>query len=104
MRKVGKAAIAISIAASSCRSSAASRSASSCPQTCSASRAIGGGVRFPRLRAVDFLVKIVAGVVREMNFMRARRPNLVATAVIDDTIGWVIIAVIVSLAARGHLT
>ncbi|MGB3865368.1 MAG: cation:proton antiporter [Xanthobacteraceae bacterium] len=49
-------------------------------------------------------VKIVAVVVREMNFMRRNVGQIiVATAVIDDTIGWVIIAVIFSLASRGHL-
>ena len=49
-------------------------------------------------------VKIVAVVVREMNFMRRNVGQIiVATAVIDDTIGWVIIAVIFSLASRGTL-
>jgi Kef-type K+ transport system membrane component KefB len=47
-------------------------------------------------------VKIVAVVVREMNFMRRNVGQIiVATAVIDDTIGWIIIAVIFSLAAHG---
>lgn len=49
-------------------------------------------------------VKIVAVVVREMNFMRRNVGQIiVATAVIDDTIGWVIIAVIFSLASQGRL-
>ncbi|QIP02307.1 cation:proton antiporter [Bradyrhizobium symbiodeficiens] len=49
-------------------------------------------------------VKIVAVVVREMNFMRRNVGQIiVATAVIDDTIGWVIIAVIFSLASHGTL-
>ncbi|MFZ2157416.1 MAG: cation:proton antiporter [Bradyrhizobium sp.] len=49
-------------------------------------------------------VKIVAVVVREMNFMRRDVGQIiVATAVIDDTIGWIIIAVIFSLASRGSL-
>ncbi|MDA9433163.1 potassium transporter [Bradyrhizobium sp. CCBAU 51627] len=49
-------------------------------------------------------VKIVAVVVREMNFMRRNVGQIiVATAVIDDTIGWIIIAVIFSLAAQGTL-
>jgi len=49
-------------------------------------------------------VKIVAVVVREMNFMRRNVGQIiVATAVIDDTIGWVIIAVIFSIASRGQL-
>jgi Kef-type K+ transport system membrane component KefB/nucleotide-binding universal stress UspA family protein len=47
-------------------------------------------------------VKIVAVVVREMNFMRRNVGQIiVASAIIDDTIGWVIIAVIFSLAAHG---
>jgi Kef-type K+ transport system membrane component KefB/nucleotide-binding universal stress UspA family protein len=49
-------------------------------------------------------VKIVAVVVREMNFMRRNLGQIiVATAVLDDTIGWIIIAVIFSLASGGHL-
>ncbi|GLR85029.1 cation:proton antiporter [Bradyrhizobium iriomotense] len=49
-------------------------------------------------------VKIVAVVVREMNFMRRNVGQIiVATAVVDDTIGWIIIAVIFSLASQGTL-
>ena len=49
-------------------------------------------------------VKIVAVVVREMKFMRRNVGQIiVATAVIDDTIGWIIIAIIFSLASRGSL-
>lgn len=49
-------------------------------------------------------VKIVAVVVREMNFMRRNVGQIiVATAVIDDTIGWIIIAIIFSLASHGTL-
>src|ERR1700760_4852431 len=49
-------------------------------------------------------VKIVAVVVREMNFMRRNVGQIiVATAIIDDTIGWIIIAMIFSLAAHGTL-
>lgn len=49
-------------------------------------------------------VKIVAMVVREMNFLRRNVGQIiVATAVIDDTIGWIIIAVIFSLASQGTL-
>jgi Kef-type K+ transport system membrane component KefB/nucleotide-binding universal stress UspA family protein len=49
-------------------------------------------------------VKIVAVVVREMNFMRRNVGQIiVATAIIDDTIGWVIIAMIFSLASHGTL-
>ncbi|WP_296038674.1 cation:proton antiporter [uncultured Agrobacterium sp.] len=47
-------------------------------------------------------VKIVASVVREMDFMRRNVGQLiVASAIIDDTIGWVIIAVTFSLATSG---
>lgn len=49
-------------------------------------------------------VKIVAVVVREMNFMRRNVGQIIiATAVIDDTIGWIIIAIIFSIASRGTL-
>jgi Kef-type K+ transport system membrane component KefB/nucleotide-binding universal stress UspA family protein len=49
-------------------------------------------------------VKIVAVVVREMNFMRRNVGQIIiATAIIDDTIGWVIIAVIFGLASHGTL-
>ena len=49
-------------------------------------------------------VKIVAVVVREMNFMRRNVGQIiVATAIIDDTIGWIIIAIIFSLASHGTL-
>lgn len=47
-------------------------------------------------------VKIVAMVVREMNFMRRDLGQvMVASAVIDDTIGWIIVAVTFSLASHG---
>ncbi|ANW05190.1 cation:proton antiporter [Bradyrhizobium icense] len=49
-------------------------------------------------------VKIVAVVVREMNFMRRNVGQIIiATAIIDDTIGWIIIAVIFSLASQGTI-
>jgi Kef-type K+ transport system membrane component KefB/nucleotide-binding universal stress UspA family protein len=49
-------------------------------------------------------VKIVAVVVREMNFMRRNVGQIIiATAIIDDTIGWIIIAIIFSLASHGTL-
>jgi Kef-type K+ transport system membrane component KefB/nucleotide-binding universal stress UspA family protein len=49
-------------------------------------------------------VKIVAMVVREMNFMRRTLGQvIVAAAIIDDTIGWIIIAVISGLAAHGAI-
>lgn len=47
-------------------------------------------------------VKIVAAVVREMDFLRRAVGQLiVAAAIIDDTIGWIIIAVIFGLALHG---
>lgn len=49
-------------------------------------------------------VKIVATVVREMDFMRRNIGQLiVASAIIDDTIGWVIIAVTFSIASSGSV-
>ena len=49
-------------------------------------------------------VKIVAMVVREMNFMRRRLGQvIVASAVIEDTIGWIIIAITFSLASHSTL-
>jgi Kef-type K+ transport system membrane component KefB/nucleotide-binding universal stress UspA family protein len=47
-------------------------------------------------------VKIVATVVREMNFMRRNVGQVIlGSAIIDDTIGWIIIAVIFGLAGQG---
>jgi Kef-type K+ transport system membrane component KefB len=47
-------------------------------------------------------VKIVAMVVREMNFMRRDLGQIiVASAILEDTIGWMIIAVAFGLAAAG---
>lgn len=49
-------------------------------------------------------VKIVASVVREMDFMRRNIGQLiVASAIIDDTVGWIIIAITFSLAAKGSV-
>jgi Kef-type K+ transport system membrane component KefB/nucleotide-binding universal stress UspA family protein len=49
-------------------------------------------------------VKIVAVVVREMNFMRRNVGQIiVASAIIDDTIGWIIVAMIFSIASHGTL-
>ena len=49
-------------------------------------------------------VKIVAIVVREMNFTRRNVGQLIlASAVIDDTIGWIIIAITFSLATSGTI-
>lgn len=49
-------------------------------------------------------VKIVATVVREMDFLRRNIGQLiVASAIIDDTIGWVVIAFTFSLAKSGSI-
>ena len=49
-------------------------------------------------------VKIVAMVVREMNFLRRTVGQVIlASAIIDDTIGWIIIAIIFGLALHGHV-
>src|SRR5262249_24395034 len=47
-------------------------------------------------------VKIVALIVREMNFMRRNVGQIiVASAIIDDTIGWIIVAITFGLAEHG---
>jgi Kef-type K+ transport system membrane component KefB/nucleotide-binding universal stress UspA family protein len=47
-------------------------------------------------------VKIVAMAVREMDFMRRTLGQvIVAAAIIDDTVGWIIIAIILGLAQQG---
>jgi len=49
-------------------------------------------------------VKIVAMVIREMNFMRRDLGQIiVASAILEDTIGWGIIAVAFGLAAAGSI-
>jgi Kef-type K+ transport system membrane component KefB/nucleotide-binding universal stress UspA family protein len=49
-------------------------------------------------------VKIVAMVVREMNFMRRNLGQIiVASAILEDTIGWVIVAIAFGLASSGTL-
>jgi len=49
-------------------------------------------------------VKIVATVVREMKFIRRKvGMTLLASAIIDDTVGWTIIAITSSLASHGRL-
>jgi Kef-type K+ transport system membrane component KefB/nucleotide-binding universal stress UspA family protein len=49
-------------------------------------------------------VKIVATIVREMNFMRRTVGQvLLASAIIDDTVGWMITAVIFSIALHGAI-
>ena len=49
-------------------------------------------------------VKIVAVVVREMNFMRRNLGQVIlSSAIVDDTIGWIIIAITFSLASHGSI-
>lgn len=49
-------------------------------------------------------VKIVAMVVQEMSFLRRNLGQvIVASAILDDTIGWILIAIIFSLANHGTL-
>ncbi|MDQ2856245.1 MAG: cation:proton antiporter [Acidobacteriota bacterium] len=49
-------------------------------------------------------IKIVAMVIMEVDFMRRNIGQLIlASAIIDDTIGWIIIAVISGIAAEGVL-
>jgi K+:H+ antiporter len=49
-------------------------------------------------------IKIVAVVVREMDFSRRNLGQIiVGSAILEDTIGWMIIAVILSLAAAGTI-
>src|SRR6266542_6997951 len=49
-------------------------------------------------------IKIVAMVVREMNFMRRNVGQIiVASAIIDDSIGWIIIAITFGLAEHGAI-
>jgi Kef-type K+ transport system membrane component KefB len=49
-------------------------------------------------------IKIVAVVVREMGFERRNLGQIiVASAILEDTLGWIIIAVTFSLAAAGHI-
>ena len=46
----------------------------------------------------------MATVIREMNFMRRTVGQVIlASAIIDDTIGWIITAIIFSLALQGHV-
>jgi Kef-type K+ transport system membrane component KefB/nucleotide-binding universal stress UspA family protein len=49
-------------------------------------------------------VKIVATVVREMGFMRRNvGMTLIASAIIDDALGWIILSIILGLAVRGKV-
>src|SRR2546426_5392821 len=46
-------------------------------------------------------VKIVAAVIRELDFMRRTVGQIIlGTAMLDDTVGWIIVAMIASIAAR----
>ncbi|MGE5269577.1 MAG: cation:proton antiporter [Thiohalocapsa sp.] len=48
-------------------------------------------------------VKIVAMTIRDLGFMRRMLGQItVAAAIIDDTIGWIILSVILGIAERGH--
>ena len=50
-------------------------------------------------------VKIVAMVVGEMNFMRRDIGQIiVASAILEDTIGWVVVAIAFGLASAGRST
>jgi Kef-type K+ transport system membrane component KefB/nucleotide-binding universal stress UspA family protein len=47
-------------------------------------------------------VKIVAMVVREMNFLRRTVGQvIIASAIIDDSVGWIIVSIIFGIAAHG---
>jgi Kef-type K+ transport system membrane component KefB/nucleotide-binding universal stress UspA family protein len=49
-------------------------------------------------------VKIVAMVVREMNFMRRTVGQVIlASAIIDDSVGWIIVSIIFSIAGHGSV-
>ncbi|HEY5080940.1 MAG TPA: cation:proton antiporter [Bauldia sp.] len=49
-------------------------------------------------------VKIVATIVRDMGFLRRDVGQVIlASAIVDDTIGWIIVAITLSLASRGTL-
>ncbi|TKB81874.1 MAG: potassium transporter, partial [Mesorhizobium sp.] len=49
-------------------------------------------------------VKVVAMVVREMNFMRRNLGQvIISSAIIEDTIGWLVIAVTFGIATNGRL-
>src|SRR3954453_23807171 len=49
-------------------------------------------------------VKVVAAAIRDMNFMRRTVGQVIlAAAIIDDTIGWIMLAVILGIAAHGRI-
>ena len=49
-------------------------------------------------------VKIVAMVIREMNFMRRTVGQVIlASAIIDDSVGWIIVSIIFSIALHGSV-
>ena len=50
-------------------------------------------------------IKIVAMIVREMNFMRRNLGQIiVASAIMEDTVGWIIISITLGLAGAGGLS
>jgi Kef-type K+ transport system membrane component KefB len=50
-------------------------------------------------------VKIVASVIREMGFLRRNVGQVIlASAIVDDTIGWIIIAITLGLATGGDFS
>jgi Kef-type K+ transport system membrane component KefB/nucleotide-binding universal stress UspA family protein len=49
-------------------------------------------------------VKVVAAAIRDMNFMRRTVGHVIlAAAIIDDTIGWILLAVILGIAGQGRI-
>ena len=55
----------------------------------------------PRSSAFYFLVKIVAAVLREVDYLRRNLGQIIlAAAILDETIGWTILAFIGGLAAQ----
>jgi Kef-type K+ transport system membrane component KefB/nucleotide-binding universal stress UspA family protein len=49
-------------------------------------------------------IKIVAAIVRDMNFTRRDLGQvIVSSAILEDTLGWIIIAITLSLAQAGHI-
>ncbi|HEX3536422.1 MAG TPA: cation:proton antiporter [Stellaceae bacterium] len=49
-------------------------------------------------------VKIVAATIRDLNFMRRTVGQVIlASAIIDDTIGWILLAVILGIAGQGRI-
>ncbi|HEX3810086.1 MAG TPA: cation:proton antiporter [Rhizomicrobium sp.] len=105
VKKVGKAAIFISVAGVAVPFACGFTLGQFLPASILPS---GGGRLVPSLFLGTALaissVKIVALVVREMNFMRRNLGQvIVASAIIEDTIGWVIIAITFGIATAGKV-